>query len=155
MKSNIGLIDRVLRLSAGIALLAFAWWQNSWIALIFALFTFYETLAGWCIMYQLLGKNSCPISTPGKHQDHSQINSKNFGLAGGIVWGLSLLFMALISMKTGYAPKWMDLMSDIYPGYSTSLRGSIVGLVYGFIDGFIGLYIISWIYNKLTRASTH
>lgn len=62
MKKNIGTPDRLLRLSIGIALLVFAWWQNSWIALAAAIFTFYEALAGWCILYQILGKNSCPIN---------------------------------------------------------------------------------------------
>lgn len=61
MKKNIGLWDRLFRLSIGIVLLAFAWWQSSWIAFGIALFTFYEALAGWCIVYQIIGKNTCPI----------------------------------------------------------------------------------------------
>lgn len=62
MKKNIGTADRLIRLSLGIAFFAYAYWQSSWIALIFALFTFYEALAGWCLLYQLLGKSSCPIN---------------------------------------------------------------------------------------------
>lgn len=61
MKKNIGLNDRIVRLIFGLLLLAFAWWKASWIALALALFTFYEALVGWCIFYQLIGKNSCPI----------------------------------------------------------------------------------------------
>jgi predicted anti-sigma-YlaC factor YlaD len=59
MKKNIGTADRLLRLAIAVILLLFAWWQSSWIALVFSLFTFYEALAGWCVLYQLLGKNSC------------------------------------------------------------------------------------------------
>lgn len=66
MKKNIGTKDRIFRLILGCLLLAFAWWQSSWIALVFALFTFYEVLAGWCIFYQLIGKNSCPIDRTDK-----------------------------------------------------------------------------------------
>ncbi|MBA3816673.1 MAG: DUF2892 domain-containing protein [Parachlamydiaceae bacterium] len=62
MKQNIGTTDRMIRLSLGIIFLILAWWQSSWIALAIALFTFYEALAGWCVMYQLLGKSSCPIN---------------------------------------------------------------------------------------------
>lgn len=62
MKKNIGTFDRLIRLAIGIILLAYAWWQSSWIALAAALFTFYEALAGWCILYQLIGKSSCPIN---------------------------------------------------------------------------------------------
>lgn len=61
MKKNIGTTDRLLRAFFGVLLLLFAWWQSSWIAFACALFTFYEALAGWCVMYQLLGKSSCPI----------------------------------------------------------------------------------------------
>lgn len=61
MKQNIGTADRMIRLSLGIILLGYAWWQSSWIALAFALFTFYEALASWCLLYQLMGKNSCRI----------------------------------------------------------------------------------------------
>lgn len=61
MKQNIGTFDRLIRFAIGIILLIVAWWQASWIALALALFTFYEALAGWCLFYQLIGKNSCPI----------------------------------------------------------------------------------------------
>ncbi len=51
---------RIIRLAIGMALLAYAYWQNSWIALILALFTFFEAWMSWCILYQILGINSCP-----------------------------------------------------------------------------------------------
>ena len=62
MKKNIGTLDRIFRLTIGVFLLAFAWWQTSFIALGLALFTFYEAFASWCILYQLIGKNTCPIN---------------------------------------------------------------------------------------------
>ena len=61
MKKNIGTSDRLLRLLFACLLLTFAWWQESWIALAFGLFTLYEALASWCILYHFLGKSSCPI----------------------------------------------------------------------------------------------
>lgn len=66
MKKNIGTTDRVIRFILALLLLLYAWWQSSWLALGFSLFTFYEALSSWCIVYQLLGRNSCPI-----HRDHS------------------------------------------------------------------------------------
>ena len=68
MRKNIGTPGRILRFTFGLLLLAYAWWMGSWIALIFALFTFYEALASWCVIYQLLGKNSCPIETKEKDE---------------------------------------------------------------------------------------
>jgi hypothetical protein len=61
MQKNIGKTDRLIRLALGFLLLAYAWWQTSWIALGLALFTFYEALSSWCLFYQLIGKNTCPI----------------------------------------------------------------------------------------------
>lgn len=61
MKKNIGTADRLLRLAIAILLLLSAWWYASWILLLLSLFTFYEALMGWCILYQILGKNSCQI----------------------------------------------------------------------------------------------
>lgn len=61
MKKNIGTLDRLLRLAMAILILLYSWWQSSWIALGISIFVFYEALAGWCILYQILGKNSCPI----------------------------------------------------------------------------------------------
>jgi len=61
MKKNIGLLDRGIRLAIGLILLFLAWWLSSWILLFFALFSFYEAAASWCVLYQILGKNSCPL----------------------------------------------------------------------------------------------
>jgi hypothetical protein len=62
MKSNIGKADRLSRLALAIVLLFYAYWQGSWIAFGFSIFTFYESWAGWCAFYQLIGRNTCPIS---------------------------------------------------------------------------------------------
>ncbi|MCE5316785.1 MAG: DUF2892 domain-containing protein [Parachlamydia sp.] len=61
-EKNIGNADRLFRLVLAIILLALAGYYYSWILLAISLFTFYEALASWCIFYQLIGKNTCPIS---------------------------------------------------------------------------------------------
>jgi len=76
------------------------------------------------------------------------LNPKSLGLAGGVLWGVSMFIMTLVSCYTGYGSMFLSLMADVYPGYEVSLFGSLIGLVYGFIDGFIGLFIFGWLYNK-------
>jgi uncharacterized membrane protein HdeD (DUF308 family) len=68
MKSNIGARDRMIRLVIGIVLLAagiYATYKvNLWAgALIFLIgaFSILEAVYGWCAVYALLGKNTCPI----------------------------------------------------------------------------------------------
>ena len=60
-KKNIDTSGRMLRLAIAVILLIYAIWQHSWIALLFSLFTFFESLMSWCIVYQLLGKSSFPV----------------------------------------------------------------------------------------------
>ena len=59
-KKNIGMSGRLLRAAIGVALLGYAYFTGSWIAFGFAIFTLFEALASWCVLYQILGKNSCP-----------------------------------------------------------------------------------------------
>jgi hypothetical protein len=61
MKKNIGNKDRLIRLIIAIILFILAWWLESWIILGVAVFTLFEAFASWCIWYQMMGKNSCPI----------------------------------------------------------------------------------------------
>lgn len=60
MKKNIGTPDRLLRLAIAILLFILAYWKSSWIFLLAGVFVFFEALFSWCILYQLLGKSSCP-----------------------------------------------------------------------------------------------
>lgn len=61
MQKNIGTTDRMLRLAIALILLYLAWYLSSAIFLLLGLFTLYEAFAGWCVLYQMLGKNTCPI----------------------------------------------------------------------------------------------
>jgi hypothetical protein len=62
MKSNMGTTDRIIRLILAVFLLVYAYNQASWLAFGCALFTFYEAGASWCVLYQLIGKNTCPLA---------------------------------------------------------------------------------------------
>ena len=79
-------------------------------------------------------------------------DTRRFAITGGIVWALILSLTTLISVYTrGFAKAFLDGIGSIYPGYSISLGGSIIGLIYGFFDVFIGVYIFAWVYKKLGK----
>jgi hypothetical protein len=61
LPKNIDNTGRWIRCAIGILLLGFAYWKMSWILLILALFVLFESLMSWCVVYHILGKNSCPI----------------------------------------------------------------------------------------------
>lgn len=79
-------------------------------------------------------------------------NVKRFAVTGGVMWGLCLFVTTLVSVYTGgYAKAFLDGIGSIYPGYSVSLAGSVIGLVYGFVDVCVGVYIFAWVYKKLGK----
>ncbi len=80
------------------------------------------------------------------------LHSGKLGLAGGIIWGICMLLTTIVSMYTGYAKQFLTMMGSIYPGYTISGWGCLIGLIYGFFDVFIGLFLLAWLYNKLTKA---
>jgi len=78
------------------------------------------------------------------------LNAKSLGLAGGVLWGITMFILTLLNLYTGYGSMWAALMVDVYPGYEVTLPGSIIGLIWGFVDGFVGLFLLAWLYNKFT-----
>lgn len=77
------------------------------------------------------------------------LDAMRLGLAGGILGGLSMFVMTLLSLFTGYADSFLHMMSSVYPGFDISAMGSVIGLVYGFVDGFICLFVLGWLYNNV------
>jgi len=76
-----------------------------------------------------------------------KLNPWALGLAVGILWGICLFALTLISIWTGYARDVLNLIAQVYPGYSVTCQGSFLGLAYGFVDGFIGCVVLAWVYN--------
>ena len=65
MKNNMGSVDRILRIVAGLALLAFAFFGPAdiswkWVGYI-GIVPLVTALIGWCPAYTLLGISTCPV----------------------------------------------------------------------------------------------
>ena len=65
MKANVGGIDKLLRIVAGIVLLALTLVlrneQGLWMWGLVGIVPLVTGLMGWCPFYPLLGMNSCPV----------------------------------------------------------------------------------------------
>jgi len=78
-----------------------------------------------------------------------RIHTKALAISSGIVFGLIVCLKTLAGMYLGYGMECLKIFQSIYPGYSISVVGSIIGLVYGFLSGAIVVGLIGWIYNRI------
>ena len=76
------------------------------------------------------------------------LNAKNFGLAGGIVYGLLMLALTLLAVA-GVGTTIAGIYVGVLPGFAISVAGAVIGLIHGFISGFITFYLIAYVYNML------
>ena len=79
-----------------------------------------------------------------------KLDAKSLGLSAAILWSVILFLMTILSIYTGYAAGFLEMIAGIYPGYRISWPGAFAGIILGFIDGFIGGYLLAWLYNRLT-----
>lgn len=85
-----------------------------------------------------------------------KLNAKAFGLACGIIWAGAILVMTIVSSLTdtvptaydGYAGQFIKGLVSIYPGYSISLLGALIGALWGGLTDFIFGAIFAWFYNR-------
>lgn len=81
------------------------------------------------------------------HAPHAKLNVLGLGIALGLVWAISMLFVGMTSWLYSWGNSFVDVMGSIYVGYKPTLVGSLYGTIFGFIDGFIGGVLIAWFYN--------
>ncbi len=78
-----------------------------------------------------------------------KLNVKALALAGGLVWGVAVLFITYWFLVFGYEGETLAKLTNIYWGYSVTWYGGFVGLFWGFIDGAVGGAALAWVYNKI------
>lgn len=72
------------------------------------------------------------------------------GMSLGVLWGLSIFGMGLITYFYSYGKPFVEAIAAVYLGYEPSIKGSIIGGVIGFIHAFITGFLIAWLYNKFS-----
>ncbi|MDV6236335.1 DUF2892 domain-containing protein [Leptospira ellisii] len=64
MQVNEGTVDRILRIAAGIGLIAFGYWTSGGLGtgmMIAGLIPLTTGVLGWCPLYTVFGFNTCPV----------------------------------------------------------------------------------------------
>jgi len=81
------------------------------------------------------------------------MNVRAFAFATGTLWGFLLFAYTLLEAGRGLGTT-LSRLSALYPGYSVSYPGSVVGLVYGFVSGALVGAAFCWLYNRFAGASS-
>lgn len=72
------------------------------------------------------------------------------GAAAGIVWGLGLLMVGIVSIYGSYGRGFIEVMGSVYWGYVPGTwLGALIGLGYGLVDGFIATVLVAGLYNLM------
>jgi len=76
----------------------------------------------------------------------------SFGFALGLLWGISMFIMGLLSLYCSYGTPFVELFGSVYLGYKSTLLGSVIGGAWGLADGFVGGAIFAWLYNCCVKC---
>ena len=80
-----------------------------------------------------------------------KFNIKAFASACGLMYGFVLFVSAWWLIARGYSNQ-ETLLSMVYPYFTISPLGSLLGLIYGLFDGVIIGALFAWLYNHLAKA---
>ena len=79
-----------------------------------------------------------------------KLNIRAFALTCGLLWGLGVFAMTWLVIGLKLNPDALSLIK-LYPGYTVTPIGSLIGMLWGFADALIGGAIVVWLYNKLNN----
>jgi hypothetical protein len=80
-----------------------------------------------------------------------KLDVKALGLAMGIMWGISMFLLGLLTMENGLGSGIEQVLATMYIGYKPTFTGSIIGGIWGFIDAGVGGMLLAWLYNRLSK----
>lgn len=80
----------------------------------------------------------------------NKLNIKALAVAGGILWGLYMLFIGWSAWLLGWGTDLVATISSLYIGFEPTFVGGIIGAIWGLVDGAIAGGIIAWVYNVAT-----
>jgi len=78
-----------------------------------------------------------------------KLNVLKFALSAAIISAISMFLVPLYAVYLGRGLRAILMLGGVFPGYSGSWQGAVLGLIYGFVAGFVYVGIFALIYNGL------
>jgi hypothetical protein len=73
------------------------------------------------------------------------------GISLGAVWAAYMFLLGVIVWFTGKGLLLLNVLNNLYSGYSGDFLGSVLGAIWGFAEGFIAGFVIALVYNKVKK----
>jgi hypothetical protein len=80
-----------------------------------------------------------------------KLNVRASALSLGIIWGLLIFLFTWWLYFRQISVGQPTLVGKIYPYFTISPLGSLLGLIYGFVDGLLVGGAFAWLYNHLQK----
>lgn len=87
-----------------------------------------------------------------------RLSPQALGLTLCVLWGGAILTIGSANQFCpGYGADVLEMLSEIYPGFSdpedvSGFGNVVVGALWGLADGFLAGALIAWLYNKFAGA---
>jgi phosphotransferase system glucose/maltose/N-acetylglucosamine-specific IIC component len=85
-----------------------------------------------------------------------KLNGKAFALAAAILSGVASFLLTLLSVLTGFAKEFFDIIAPFHPGYSPykhSFIGALISGIWMFVYGYIFGAVFTALYNSLVKEA--
>ncbi|MDI6744507.1 MAG: hypothetical protein QMD07_03920 [Thermodesulfovibrionales bacterium] len=80
-----------------------------------------------------------------------RLNAKAFALTAAILFGVISFILTLISVLTGYARQFFELIAPFHPGYTHTFLGALISAFWMFVYGYILGAFFARIYNAIAK----
>ncbi len=80
-----------------------------------------------------------------------QLNVKAFALTTAILLGAGSFLLTLLSVLTGFAREFFEIIAPFHPGYSHTILGALISMFWMFVYGLVAGFLFPTIYNSLLK----
>jgi hypothetical protein len=85
-----------------------------------------------------------------------KLNVKAFALAAAILLGVTSFLLTLLSVFTGFAKEFFDIIAPFHPGYISYKHffiGALISGIWMFVYGYILGTVFTLLYNSLVKEA--
>lgn len=80
-----------------------------------------------------------------------RLNVKAFALSAALISGTLSLVLNILSVLTGWAKEFFELIAPFHPGYSHTFLGVLISTFWMTVYGLIAGFLFSTIYNSILK----